>query len=263
MVSAAGTWNCSPSGWNLTAFTPSPVGTVSVIVAGWLRAPRGMTSLWGPALMMPPPTPTVCVVEAYGRSEHLSSPVAPSSDPMRSAEGGAARGPVGVLSPQAEASASPHKRIMPTKRRLAFIGLPSPLGRGSSEGERGSAYKMHTSSPRLREGGHSRPAAILCVLVFASILRKKRVREERDLKGGLGPHARAGHSHAAPRTPLESPWAARTRRGATGSELAPTANTWRGSSADVASPACRSSTAGPGGPPGGSPGAGFGPLCRP
>ena len=82
-------------------------GAAALIVVGWLRAPRGMTSLWGPALMMPPPTPTVCVVEAYGRSEHLSSPVAPSSDPMRSAEGGAARGPVGVLSPQAEASASP------------------------------------------------------------------------------------------------------------------------------------------------------------
>src|SRR5207245_2458552 len=82
------------------------------------------------------------------------------------------------------------------KRRLAFIGLPSPLGRGSSEGERGSAYKMHTSSPRLREGGHSRPAAILCVLVFASILRKKRVREERDLKGGRGPHVLAGYSRA-------------------------------------------------------------------
>src|SRR5256886_133984 len=61
MVSAAGTWNCSPSGWNLTAFTPSPVGTVIVIVVGWLRAPRGMTSLWGPALMMPPPTQTVGV----------------------------------------------------------------------------------------------------------------------------------------------------------------------------------------------------------
>src|SRR5438445_8594282 len=163
MVSAAGTWNCSPSGWNLTAFTPSPVGTVIVIVCGWVRAPRGMTSLWGPALMMPPPTPTVCVVEAYGRSEHLSSPVAPSSDPMRSAEGGAARGPVGVLSPQAEASASPHKRTMPTKRRLAFIGLPSPLGRwefgGNARIDGWAAeyvgYKMHTSSPSLREDGHS------------------------------------------------------------------------------------------------------------
>src|SRR6266850_385732 len=34
----------------------------------------------------------------------------------------------------------------------------------------------------------------------------------------------AGHSHAAPRTPLVSPCAARTTRVATGSELAPAAN---------------------------------------
>src|SRR6266850_5280167 len=45
----------------------------------------------------------------------------------------------------------------------------------------------------------------------------------------------AGHSHAAPRTPLVSPCAARTTRVATGSELAPAANRWRGSTADVAS----------------------------
>src|SRR6267142_7279410 len=45
----------------------------------------------------------------------------------------------------------------------------------------------------------------------------------------------AGHSHAAPRTPLVSPCAARTTRVATGSERAPAANRERGSTADVAS----------------------------
>src|SRR5258705_11967114 len=45
----------------------------------------------------------------------------------------------------------------------------------------------------------------------------------------------AGHSHAAPRTPLVSPCLARTTRVARGPETAPTASTWRGSSAVVAS----------------------------
>src|SRR2546427_8581515 len=63
----------------------------------------------------------------------------------------------------------------------------------------------------------------------------RRTRWERSKTDNEGTHALTGHSHAAPRTPLESPCAARTTRVATGSELAPTANTWRGSSADVAS----------------------------
>src|SRR2546423_1212172 len=44
-------------------------------------------------------------------------------------------------------------------------------------------------------------------------------------RGGCSCHGLlAGQSHAAPRTPLESPWAARTMRVAMGSEPAPAAN---------------------------------------
>ncbi len=79
--------NLSPAGWNLTAFTPSPVGAVIVIVVGLSSAPGGMTSECGPALMVPPSAPIVFVLEAYGRLEHLSNPVAPRRLPMRLASG--------------------------------------------------------------------------------------------------------------------------------------------------------------------------------
>src|SRR5229473_3294253 len=132
---------------------------------------------------------------------------------------------------------------MPTKRRLAFIGLPSPLGRGSSEGAwigGWAAEKLsrttctHLARASVRTVTHDalRFLGFWCLLRFS----EKRGSEKRGIvKADRGPHALAGQSHAAPRTPLESPWAARTTRVATGSELAPTANTWRGSSADAAS----------------------------
>src|SRR6267378_3205506 len=95
--------NRSPSGWNLTAFTPSPVGAVIVIVVGLSSAPGGMTSVCGPALMEPPMAPIVFVLEAYGRLEHLSNPVAPRRPPMRLASGaGAAGTDVGVRSVRSE-----------------------------------------------------------------------------------------------------------------------------------------------------------------
>ncbi len=64
MVSAAGVTNCTPAGLNLTAFTPSPVGRIIVIVVGLRRAPGGITSVWGPTLRLPPAIPIVCVVES-------------------------------------------------------------------------------------------------------------------------------------------------------------------------------------------------------
>src|SRR6267154_855279 len=117
---------------------------------------------------------------------------------MRSAEGGAGCGAVGERSPQAEASASPHTRKMPTRRRrAAFIGLPSPLGRrefgGNARIDGWAAeyvgYKMHTSSPSLREDGHSETCfAFFGLLVFAAILRKKGVvRPERGASAAGGP----------------------------------------------------------------------------
>src|SRR5260221_9877006 len=69
------------------------------------------------------------------------------------------------------------------------------------------AAQSPAAQPQLADGV-SRGAEAPRVQVHASIL------------GSL-----AGHSHAAPRTPLESPCAACTTRVATGSDLAPTAST--------------------------------------
>ena len=57
-------WNCNPAGLNLTAFTRRPVGKIIVIDTDCLRAARGMTSVWGPTLRLPPAGPIVCVVES-------------------------------------------------------------------------------------------------------------------------------------------------------------------------------------------------------
>src|SRR6266446_7157009 len=123
MVRAAGTVNRSPSGWNLTALTPKPVGAVIVIAVGLLNAPGGMTRVCGPALIVPPNGPIVFVCEAYGRLEHLSNPVGPRRAPMRLASGaGAAGTAVGVRSVQARAATS--KRTGATRRRRAFISDP-------------------------------------------------------------------------------------------------------------------------------------------
>src|SRR6267378_2011207 len=114
--------NRSPSGWNLTAFTPSTVGAVIVIVVGLSSAPGGMTSVCGPALMEPPMAPIVFVLEAYGRLEHLSNPVAPRRLPMRLASGaGAAGTDVGVRSVHASATASSKTDAI---RRRAFMSVP-------------------------------------------------------------------------------------------------------------------------------------------
>src|SRR2546425_11001264 len=80
----------SPAGWNLTAFTPSPVGAVIVIVVGFSSAPGGITSVCGPALMLPPSGPIVAVDCAYGRFEQRSRPVGLSNDPMSDASGAGA-----------------------------------------------------------------------------------------------------------------------------------------------------------------------------
>src|SRR2546426_10727811 len=74
---------------------------------------------------------------------------------------------------------------MPTKRPAAFIGLPSPLGRGEFGGNAridGWAaeyvgYKMHTSSPSFREDGHSETR--FTFLGFWCLLRFSE-------KGGIG-----------------------------------------------------------------------------
>src|SRR5882762_1946788 len=111
----------SPSGWNFTALTPSPVGAVIVIAVGLSSAPGGMTSVCGPALMVPPRTPIVFVLEAYGRLEHFSNPVAPRRPPMRLASGAGATGTdVGVRSVHASATTS--NRTDATRRR-AFIRI--------------------------------------------------------------------------------------------------------------------------------------------
>src|SRR3989442_3345557 len=89
MVSAAGVRNRSPAGWNLTALTPSPVGAVIVIVVPLSSAPGGMTSVCGPALMLPPSGPIVTVDWAYGRFEQRSKPVEPSNEPISDASGAA------------------------------------------------------------------------------------------------------------------------------------------------------------------------------
>src|SRR2546427_10380797 len=123
MVRAAGTVNRSPSGWNLTALTPNPVGAVIVIFVEALSAPAGMTSECGPALRTPPSGPIVSVSEAYGRLEHFNNPVAPRRPPMRLASGaGAAGTDVGMRSVQASAATS--KRTGATRRRGAFISDP-------------------------------------------------------------------------------------------------------------------------------------------
>src|SRR5712664_950849 len=77
---------------------------------------------------------------------------------------------------------------MPTKRRrAAFIGLPSPLGRrefgGNARIDGWAAeyvgYKMHTSSPSLREDGHSETLCVFGLLVFCCDSQKERGRETR------------------------------------------------------------------------------------
>src|SRR5260221_12778705 len=88
--------NRRPSGWNLTALTPNPVGAVIVIVVGLSSAPGGMTSECGPARRTPPSGPIVWVSEAYGRLEHLSNPVPPRRPPMRLASGAGTTGTAGT-----------------------------------------------------------------------------------------------------------------------------------------------------------------------
>src|SRR6266566_6527639 len=123
MLSTAGTANCRPAGWNLTAFTPNPVGAVIVIAVGLVNAPGGMTRVCGPALMVPPNGPIVLVCEAYGRLEHFSNPVAPRRPPIRLASGaGTAGTDVGVRSVQASATTS--SRTGAIRRRRAFISDP-------------------------------------------------------------------------------------------------------------------------------------------
>src|SRR6266404_3552396 len=114
--------NRRPSGWNLTALTPNPVGAVIVIVVGLSSAPGGMTSECGPARRTPPSGPIVWVSEAYGRLEHLSNPVAPRRPPMRLASGaGTAGTDVGVRSVHASATTS---NITDAIRRRAFMIVP-------------------------------------------------------------------------------------------------------------------------------------------
>src|SRR6266446_4139307 len=148
MVRAAGVRNRRPSGWNLTALTPKPVGAVIVIAVGLLNAPGGMTRVCGPALMVPPNGPIVFVCEAYGRLEHFNNPVAPRRLPMRLASGaGAAGTDVGVRSVHASATAS--SKTDATRRR-AFMSVP--LFR-RSEGTL-SAYNMGLLKSHFRENGH-------------------------------------------------------------------------------------------------------------
>src|SRR5881394_3806540 len=82
-----------------------------------------MTSVCGPALMEPPRGPIVFVLEAYGRLEHLSNPVAPRRPPMRLASGAGATGAtdVGVRSVHASATTSNKTAAM---RRRAFMSVP-------------------------------------------------------------------------------------------------------------------------------------------
>src|ERR671925_1188170 len=137
MVSAAGIWNLRPAGWKVTAFTPSPVGAVIVMVVGCVNAPGGITRVCGPALIDPPAMPIVCVLEAYGRSEHLSRPVGPSSEPMRLASGVGRAGDWGLVGSPQEDEAS-KTRSTTANARTAFIG-PSPYNLSESPGRRGPA----------------------------------------------------------------------------------------------------------------------------
>src|SRR6266850_4778884 len=129
--------NLSPAGWNLTAFTPSPVGAVIVIEVFALRAPGGITSVCGPALMVPPSGPIVFVFDAYGRLEHLSSPVAPSNEPMRSAwgAGAAATGIAGADGGSPQDCETKRTRTRTASARTAFMGLLLRVVSGSDSGE--------------------------------------------------------------------------------------------------------------------------------
>src|SRR5437879_13431705 len=84
-----------------------------------------MTSVCGPALIVPPSAPIVFVLEAYGRLEHLSNPVAPRRLPMRLASGagaaGAAGTDVGVRSVHESATTSSKTDAI---RRRAFMSVP-------------------------------------------------------------------------------------------------------------------------------------------
>ena len=122
-MSDAGVLNRSPSGANLTAFTPSPVGAVIVIDVDALRAPGGMTSVCGPALIEPPFGPIVAVADAYGKFEHLSNPVGASREPMRSACGGGATGATDVGERSVQASAAINNSAGAITRR-AFMSFP-------------------------------------------------------------------------------------------------------------------------------------------
>src|SRR6266850_3744161 len=130
--------NLSPAGWNLTAFTPSPVGAVIVIEVFALRAPGGITRVCGPALMEPPSGPIVFVSESYGRLEHLSNPVAPSNEPMRSAWGAGAAGATGIAGAEGgspQDCETKRTRTRTASARTAFMCLLLRDVPGSDSGE--------------------------------------------------------------------------------------------------------------------------------